>query len=102
LGRGVDLRNGVALFLGEKLVEAFYAPIDDESYDCENDCRADQQYSIRRKNEHSFFPFGFEVIFPVSQRKEGTDSQNVPANTPSVKKFLGGFWEKKLDILEII
>jgi len=53
-------------------------------------------------NEHSFLAFGFEVIFPVSQRKEGTDSQNVPANTPSVKKFLGGFWEKKLDILEII
>ena len=65
-GERVDLRNGVALPLGEKLFEAFYAPVDDESYDCENNCGADQQYSIRRKNKHSFFPFGFDVICSVS------------------------------------
>ncbi len=88
-GGGVDLRNGVALFVGEKLFEAFYEPVDDESYDCENDCGADKQYSIRRKNEHSIFPFGFDVTCSVSLRKEDTDSQNVPAKVPGVKKFLG-------------
>jgi len=97
LGRGVDLRNGVALFLGEKLVEAFYAPIDDESYDCENDCRADQQYSIRRKNEHSFFPFGFDVICPVPLRKEDTDSQECTSEDAQCQEVFGEvFGEKSL------
>jgi hypothetical protein len=40
-------------------------------------------------------------------KKKAPAAKNVPANTPSVKKFLGSFWEvlekiKKLDILEII
>ena len=91
MGRGVDLRNGAALFVGEYIFEAFYEPIDDESYDSENDCDADKQYDFRRKNKHSFFPFGVDVICPVSLRKEGSNSQNVPAKTPGVKKFLGGF-----------
>lgn len=111
-GRGVDLRNGVALSVGEYIFEPFYEPIDDESYDCENDSGADKQYGIRRKNEHSFFPFGFDVICSVSLRKEATDSQECTSKNAQCQevfgKFLGGcFWEvlgkiKKLDIFEII
>jgi hypothetical protein len=70
-GRSSERRS--LLFVGEQIFEAFYEPVDDESYDCENDCDADNQHDFRRKNKHSFFPFGFDVICSVSLRKEGAD-----------------------------
>jgi len=95
LGRGVDLRNGVALFFGEKIFEAFYETVDDESYDCENDCDTDKKYSIRRKNKHSFFPFGFDVICSVFLRKKAPTAkmyqQRRPVSRSFGRKFLGGF-----------
>jgi hypothetical protein len=85
--------NGV-LFVGEYIFEAFYEPIDDESYDCENDCGADKQHEIRRKNEHSFFPFGFDVICSVSLRKEGTDSQECTSKDAPCQEVFGRFGGK--------
>ena len=56
LGKGVDFRNGEVLLVGEYIFEAFYESIDDESYNSENDCGADKQHEIRRKNEHGMTP----------------------------------------------
>jgi hypothetical protein len=44
------------LFVGEYIFETFYEPIDDKSYDSENDCGTNKQQEILRKNEHSMTP----------------------------------------------
>jgi hypothetical protein len=94
LGKGIDFRTGEALLVGEYIFEAFYEPIDDESYDSENDCGADKQHEIRRKNKHSFFPFGFDVICSVPLRKEGTDSQERTSKYAKCQEVFGRFWGK--------
>jgi len=56
-GKGIDSRNGEILPVGEYIFETFYEPIDDKSYDSENDCDTDKQHEFRRKNEHRKTPF---------------------------------------------
>jgi hypothetical protein len=45
------------LSVREYIFETFYEPIDDKSYDSENDCDTDKQHEFLRKNEHRKPPF---------------------------------------------
>ena len=56
VGKKIGFRNGETLFVGEYIFETFYEPIDDKSYDSENDCDADKKHEFRRKNKHRITP----------------------------------------------
>ena len=51
------MEENESLSVGEYIFETFYEPIDDKSYDSENDCDTDKQHKFLRKNEHRKPPF---------------------------------------------
>ena len=56
------------LLVGEYIFETFYEPIDDKSYDSENDCGTDKQHEFLRKNEHGMTP-SFRIITKINMYK---------------------------------